>query len=72
MTAFAKIDRLAAEAAKALKLLGHLESRIQAKAFAGDLAPHDPTDEPAETLLAHIRETRTAAPKGKRERQLQN
>lgn len=67
-TAFAKIDRLAAEAAKALKLLGHLDQRILAKAFAGDLVPQDPTDEPAETLLARIRETRAAAPKGRRGR----
>lgn len=67
-TAFAKIDRLAAEAAKALRLLGHLDQRILAKAFAGDLVPQDPTDEPAEALLARIREARAAAPKGKRVR----
>jgi type I restriction enzyme S subunit len=67
-TAFTKIDRLAAEAAKALKLLGHLDQRILAKAFAGDLVPQDPTDEPAETLLARIRETRAAAPKSRRGR----
>lgn len=62
-TAFAKIDRLAAEAEKALKLLVHLDQRILAKAFAGDLVPQDPTDEPAETLLARIREERTAEAK---------
>lgn len=67
-TAFAKIDRLAAEAAKALKLLGHLDQRILAKAFAGDLVPQDPSDEPAETLLARIRETRAVAPKARRGR----
>lgn len=67
-TAFAKIDRLAAEAAKALKLLGHLDQRILAKAFAGHLVPQDPTDEPAETLLARIRETKAAAPKSRRGR----
>lgn len=67
-TAFAKIDRLKAEAAKALKLLGHLDQRILAKAFAGDLVPQDPTDEPAETLLARIREARAAAPKSRRGR----
>lgn len=67
-TAFAKIDHLAAEAAKALTLLGHLDQRILAKAFAGDLVPQDPTDEPAETLLARIREARAAEPKGKRGR----
>ena len=65
-TAFAKIDRLAAEAAKARKLLGHLDQRILAKAFAGDLVPQDPTDEPAETLLARIVEARAAAPKRRR------
>ncbi len=67
-TAFAKIDRLAAEAAKSLKLLGHLDQRILSKAFAGDLVPQDPTDEPAETLLARIIETRAAAPKARRGR----
>ena len=67
-TAFAKIDRLAAEAAKALKLLGRLDQRILAKAFAGELVPQDPTDEPAETLLARIRTVRDAAPKAKRRR----
>lgn len=66
--AFAKIDRLKAEASAALKLLGHLDGRILAKAFAGDLVPQDPTDEPAETLLARIRESRAAAPKSRRRR----
>lgn len=67
-TAFAKIDRLAAEAEKALKLLGHLDQRILAKAFAGDLVPQDPNDEPAETLLARIRDARATAPKARRGR----
>lgn len=67
-TAFAKIDRLAAEAAKALKLLGHLDQRILAKAFAGHLVPQDPTDEPAEALLERIREARTSAGKSTRGR----
>ena len=67
-TAFAKIDRLAAEAAKALKLVDHLDQHILAKAFAGELVPQDPTDEPAETLLARIRTERAAAPKAKRGR----
>jgi type I restriction enzyme S subunit len=67
-TAFAKIDRLKAEATKALKLLGHLDQRILAKAFSGGLVPQDPTDEPAETLLARIRAERSAAPKGRRKR----
>jgi len=67
-TAFVRIDRLAAEATKALKLLSHLDQRILAKAFAGELVPQDPTDEPAETLLARIRAERAAAPKPKRGR----
>lgn len=66
--AFARIDRLAAEAAKSLKLLGHLDQRILSKAFAGELVPQDPTDEPAETLLARIREVRSAGPKQNRRR----
>jgi type I restriction enzyme S subunit len=65
---FARTDRLAAEAAKALKLTDHLDQRILAKAFAGDLVPQDPSDEPAETLLARIREARAIAPKAKRGR----
>ena len=67
-TAFTKIDRLATEAAKALKLVGHLDQRILAKAFTGDLVPQDPNDEPAETLLARIRAERASAPKPKRKR----
>ncbi|SOC05747.1 type I restriction enzyme S subunit [Rhodobacter sp. JA431] len=67
-TAFAKIDRLAAEAEKALKLTDRLDQRILAKAFAGELVPQDPTDEPAAELLARIRETRATAPKPKRGR----
>ena len=66
--AFAKIDRLAAQAAKALNLVSHLDQRILAKAFAGDLVRQDPSDEPAETLLARIREARAIAPKAKRGR----
>lgn len=67
-TAFAKIDRLKAQATKALKLLGHLDQRILAIAFAGDLVPQDPNDEPAETLLARIREARANAPEKTRQR----
>ena len=51
-----------------VKLVGHLDQRILAKAFTGELVPQDPTDEPAETLLARIREAREAAPKSKRKR----
>lgn len=67
-TAFAKIDRLAAEAGKALTLTDRLDQRILAKAFAGELVPQDPDDEPAAELLARIRAQRAAAPQPKRGR----
>lgn len=66
--AFAKIDSLAAEAEKALKLTDRLDQRILAKAFAGELVPQDPTDEPASILLDRIRAERASAPKSKRGR----
>lgn len=67
-SAFAKIDRLAAEAAKALKLTDRLDQRILAKAFAGELVPQDPNDEPAEVLLERIRAERSAKPEVRRKR----
>jgi len=67
-TAFAKIDRLAAEAEKALKLTDRLDQRILAKAFAGELVPQDPNDEPAAVLLERIRTERSAKPKVSRGR----
>jgi type I restriction enzyme, S subunit len=67
-TAFARADRLEAEAARARALLDRLEAAILARAFRGDLVPQDPTDEPATTLLNRIRETRAATPKPKRGR----
>tara|TARA_R110000868_G_scaffold10357_1_gene51027 strand:- start:11270 stop:12952 length:1683 start_codon:yes stop_codon:yes gene_type:complete len=67
-TAFAKIDRLAVEAEKALTLTDRLDQRILAKAFAGELVPQDPNDEPAGELLDRIREARVTAPKKPRQR----
>lgn len=67
-SAFAKIDRLAKEAKRALELVGRLDEAILAKAFRGELVPQDENDEPAEYLLARIRAEREAAPKGKRGR----
>lgn len=66
--AFAKIDQLAFEAAKALKLIDRLDQRILAKAFAGELVPQDPTDEPANVSLERIRAERASNPKPKRGR----
>ncbi|WP_137135630.1 restriction endonuclease subunit S [Rhizobium sp. FKY42] len=67
-SAFAKIDRLAKEAKRALELVGRLDEAILAKAFRGELVSQDENDEPAEHLLARIRAEREAAPKGKRGR----
>ncbi len=67
-SAFAKIDRLAKEAKRALELVGRLDEAILAKAFRGELVPQDENDEPAEHLLARIRAEREAAPKARRGR----
>ncbi|WP_163875663.1 restriction endonuclease subunit S [Rhizobium laguerreae] len=53
-SAFAKIDRLAAEASRALELVGRLDEAILAKAFRGELVPQDDNDEPASLLLERI------------------
>lgn len=66
--AFARADRLEAEAARARALIDRLESAILAKAFRGELVPQDPNDEPASVLLDRIRTERAAAPKAKRGR----
>jgi len=67
-SAFAKIDRLAKEAKRALELVGNLDEAILAKAFRGELVPQDENDEPAELLLERIRAEREKAPKPKRGR----
>ena len=66
--AFARADRLEAEAAKARALLDRMEAAILARAFRGELVPQDPADEPASILLDCIRTQRAAAPKNKRGR----
>jgi type I restriction enzyme, S subunit len=67
--AFARTDRLEAEAARARALLDRLESSILAKAFRGELVPQDANDEPASVLLERIRAQRAASPKRTRARQ---
>lgn len=67
-SAFAKVDRLAAQAKRALELVGKLDEAVLAKAFRGELVPQDETDEPADRLLARIRAERQAAPKARRGR----
>lgn len=66
--AFAKIDRLTAEATYARRLLDRLDQSILAKAFRGEMVPQDPTDEPASELLARIKADRQTAPKASRGR----
>jgi len=67
-SAFVWIDRLAADANSARKLIDHLDQSVLAKAFKGELVPQDPADEPASALLERIRAERAAAPKAKRGR----
>lgn len=67
-SAFAKIDRLAADARRALELVGKLDEAILAKAFHGELVPQDENDEPASLLLERILAERESAPKVKTKR----
>lgn len=62
------IDRLAAEATSARKLIDRLDQAVLAKAFRGELVPQDPNDEPASVLLERIKAERSAAPKAHRTR----
>jgi len=64
-SAFASIDRLAAEAKRALKLVDKLDEVVLAKAFRGGLVQQDENDEPASVLLERIRAEREAAPRTK-------
>lgn len=66
--AFARADRMEAEAARARALIDRLEAAILGRAFRGELVPQDPNDEPASVLLDRIRAQRAAAPKPKRSR----
>ncbi len=58
--AFSWIDRLAAEATSARKLVDRLDQAILSKAFRGELVPQDPNDEPASVLLDRIGAERAA------------
>lgn len=52
--AFAWLDKIATEHARAEHLLPKLDQAILAKAFRGELVPQDPNDEPASVLLERI------------------
>ena len=67
-TAFARVDSLQLQVARATKLLDHLEKSILAMAFRGELVPQDPADEPAAALFDRIRAERAVSPKSKRGR----
>jgi type I restriction enzyme S subunit len=66
-SAFNWLDRMAADHAAAANLLPKLDAAILAKAFAGEIVPQDPNDEPASVLLERIREARSTVPKPKRQ-----
>lgn len=53
--AFAWLDKIATEYARAERLLPKLDHAILAKAFRGELVAQDPNDEPAAEMLARIR-----------------
>ena len=52
---FALADQLEVRLAKARGQVEKLTPSLLARAFAGQLVPQDPTDEPAEKLLERIR-----------------
>lgn len=66
--AFARADRLEAEARKTLALIDRLEAAILARAFRGELVSQDPDDEPASVLLERIRARRAVEPQPRRGR----
>lgn len=53
--AFAWLEKIATEYARADHLLPKLDQAILAKAFRGELVPQDPNDEPASVLLERIK-----------------
>lgn len=56
--AFAWLDKIATEHARAEHLLPKLDQAILAKAFRGELVPQDPNDEPASALLERMKAER--------------
>jgi type I restriction enzyme S subunit len=56
------IDALRAAIERAQRRSASLRRAILERAFRGELVPQDPTDEPAEHLLARVRAERAARP----------
>ena len=65
---FALADRLESRLAQAQAAVDRLTPVLLAKAFRGELVPQDPTDEPADLLLARIRAEREGAAAPRRRR----
>ena len=59
---FTLADQLEARLAKARGQVEKLTPSLLARAFAGQLVPQDPTDEPAQKLLERIKATDNPAP----------
>ena len=60
---FSRCDNIELVCGTELARSAALRQSILKDAFAGRLVPQDPADEPADALLARIKETRAAAPK---------
>lgn len=59
------VDELATQIEADLKRASRLRQGILKRAFEGKLVPQDPTDEPAEQLLARIQQQRPSSPASK-------
>ena len=68
--AFARINAIEAAVAAQRAALDAYDRALLARAFAGELVPQDPADEPAAALLARLRAERDEAPptRGRRRR----
>ena len=62
------IDALRGSIERAQRRSASLRRAILERAFRGELVPQDPSDEPAETLLARIRAEREAGAPAPRRR----